>query len=412
MFKSYEIDYKKIDRPTFFRSLGKYFPDATTLYVGGGEIAEDVKACYLDYETEKGPGTDFQIWYYGCLFSKELMEELIALSESHDFPELLERLSLYRENDRLLQWNNVLHDAKIWVSSLVPDEAVGRFAHELGLKHEGLIVDDLCACALLSDRAIVPMGVSLLYHDVYETLEEVKQRGDPYLWLSANKCRLCGQWWLVAQEDHNDVWCLRRLNQETADRLLKDDLWPPDFDNYSTLLSAGLEAGIFVSYHEPENLELRANMALLAGETPGIRVSELAKLLNLDMLTATILAQTVVREKAVHVTFDTIPEPEEVRKRLKRLKASSRALEKMNGATNRLSRSLTPDEERILQLIQQIYGNQNSIEKCVMTDEGDIAIWVANCRGRLVIPVNLTFVADIAREQNLTDKGLEVWLKQ
>jgi len=43
MFKSYEIDKSKIDKPTFFRSLAKYFPDATTLYLGGDEIMKSPK---------------------------------------------------------------------------------------------------------------------------------------------------------------------------------------------------------------------------------------------------------------------------------------------------------------------------------------------------------------------------------
>ena len=45
-----------------------------------------------------------------------------------------------------------------------------------------------------------------------------------------------------------------------------------------------------------------------------------------------------------------------------------------------------------------------------MTDERDIAILVTNSYGRSVIAVNLTFVAEISREQNLTEKGIEVWL--
>ncbi len=123
MFKAFEIDNLNIDKPMFFRALAKYFPDATTLYVGGDAIAEDVKACYLDYSNDWGfDVTDLQVWTYKCLFSNKLMEELAVLSESHDFLELLERVSLHRKDERLLQWNDVLHDTKIWVSDLVSEK--------------------------------------------------------------------------------------------------------------------------------------------------------------------------------------------------------------------------------------------------------------------------------------------------
>ena len=42
----------------------------------------------------------------------------------------------------------------------------------------------------------------------------------------------------------------------------------------------------------------------LARETPGIQVSELAELLNLDLSVATRFAEGVVREKGVRITFE------------------------------------------------------------------------------------------------------------
>ncbi len=378
MFKSYEIDYKKIDRPTFFRSLGKYFHEATTLYLGGDKIADDVMLCYASHEGEVDL-TDPLIWTYHGLFSQELMEQLAVLSENHDFVEILERLSLYKENELLLRWYNVLLGTKIWVSDLISEETTSRFAQELGLKYAGLTAEDLCTCILLPDSANVIMEASRLWNEVHKTLGEIKQRGEPYWWLLANKCRQCGQWWLVAQVEQLDVWCLRRLSQETANRLLNEDLWPPDFEDYSTLLR--------------------------------IDVSEFAQLFNLDTSTARMLSEKVYLDPA----DSFLDLPEEVQARIKRtgkrLASSARAVQEINSGTNRPSRSLTTDEAHLLQRIQQIYGNQNSLDKCVMTDEGDIAILVTNTYGRSVITVNLTFVADISREQNLTQEGIEVLLK-
>jgi hypothetical protein len=307
MFKSYEIDYKQIDRPTFFRSLGKYFHEATTLYSGGDKIAEDVMLCYASHEKTEGFDlADTQIWTYCGLFSQELMEQLAVLSENHDFVEIFERLSLYKENELLLRWYNVLLDTKIWVSDVIPEETTSPFAQELDLKYAGLTAEDLCTCILLPDSATVLMGCYRLWDEASKTLEEVKQRGKPYYWLSANKCRQCGQWWLVAQEEHNDVWCLRRLNQETTDHLLKDDIWPSDFDKYATLLALAKEAGRRVLWIEGmDPVVFFIPIAELARETPGIHISKIAELLNLDTSTAMMLAEKVVKEKGVHITFDT-----------------------------------------------------------------------------------------------------------
>jgi hypothetical protein len=53
MFKSYEIDKSKIDKPTFFKSLAKYFSDATTFYGGGSGLPVDVRATYKTHEDGK-----------------------------------------------------------------------------------------------------------------------------------------------------------------------------------------------------------------------------------------------------------------------------------------------------------------------------------------------------------------------
>ena len=310
MFKSYEIDKSKIDRPNFFRSLAKYFPDATSLYVGGDNIAEDVMACYEAHQVREGWNlADSRVWTYKCFFSQELMDKLAALSENHDFLQLLERLSLYKENKRLLQWYNVLHDAMIWVSDLVPEETLLNLAQELSLKYTKQTVGDLCACILLQDSAVVLMGANKLSEEVSDTLEEVKSRGEPYEWVSAQRCRQCGQWWLAAEEiGHIDILCLRRLTPEATDRLLKEDIWPSDFNKYATLLRLGKEAGRVGGWIEgifdPSLSSIPLTIARLAKETPGIHVSELAELLNLDVAVAVKFAEQVGKEKGVIITFD------------------------------------------------------------------------------------------------------------
>ena len=82
-------------------------------------------------------------------------------------------------------------------------------------------VDDSCVCIQLPDLSVVLMGAGAqyaVYEKVSETLEVVKSRGEPYEWISAQRCRQCSQWWLVGTElGHIDVLCLRRLTPEAAD---------------------------------------------------------------------------------------------------------------------------------------------------------------------------------------------------
>jgi hypothetical protein len=166
------------------------------------------------------------------------------------------------------------------------------------------------SCVELRDLSVLPMGAGFsyrLYEKVSETLERVKSRGEPYEWLSAERCRQCGQWWLVGTEDgHIDVLCLRRLTLEAADRLLKEDVWPSDFNRYATLLRLGKEAGRIGGWIEgmdPSLSSIPWTIARLARETPGIAVSELAELLNLELSAATMFAEKVVKEKGVIISF-------------------------------------------------------------------------------------------------------------
>ncbi len=149
-----------------------------------------------------------------------------------------------------------------------------------------------CECGRLDDLAVVPMG----HHDeVFRTLQLVRKRGMPQWWLGACACSACGQTWLVAQEErHNDLFILRRLDAGAAGRLVGEGVWPPDFDRFETLLEIGRAAGRAVRYADVTDSPLMHTIADLARERPGIRVSELAALLNLDPAVAAGLARQVV----------------------------------------------------------------------------------------------------------------------
>ncbi len=97
---------------------------------------------------------------------------------------------------------------------------------------------------------------------------------------------------------------MRRLEPEIAERVLKDDAWPQDFDRYETLLRLGLEAGKRWRFVDPLNSSLPWTAADIAKERPGISVSEIAELLNLDPDLAKKIARKAVKEKKVKITFD------------------------------------------------------------------------------------------------------------
>lgn len=160
-----------------------------------------------------------------------------------------------------------------------------------------------CECNRLEDLAIVPMGH---HEDVFRTLEMVLKRGSPWWWLYASTCRECGQTWLVAQEErHNDLFILRRLDPMARDRLVQDGFWPVEFDRYETLLEIGRDAGHFVRFFDVADSPLMHTVIDLARERPGIRVSELASLLNLDPAVAVDLAHQAIESAEVTITVDT-----------------------------------------------------------------------------------------------------------
>jgi hypothetical protein len=161
-----------------------------------------------------------------------------------------------------------------------------------------------CRCVTLANVAVIDMGEES--KRVLATIEQRRLRGEPFWWLWCGLCTRCGQWWLVAQEERqNDVFCLRRLADDERTALIDSDIWPRDFDSYEVLLRLALKAGKRVRFAEPEQAKsLRWTICDLAKARPGIRVSELAVLLNLELDMANLLAKRAVREDGVVIEFD------------------------------------------------------------------------------------------------------------
>jgi hypothetical protein len=174
-----------------------------------------------------------------------------------------------------------------------------------------------CLCIRLKDMDVVDMGTfdapqpaferdrQWSHEDVFRTLQTVKEHGAPLWWLFAARCRACGQAWLVgAEERQNDVYCMKRLDPGQLRKIIDEDRWPPDFEFYETLLRIGLEAGRRVLHIEPMASSMDATIADLARARPGIGVSEIAKLLNVDVVIARELARRAIKGNDLQITFD------------------------------------------------------------------------------------------------------------
>jgi len=152
----------------------------------------------------------------------------------------------------------------------------------------------------VADLGVVDMGS---HEAVFASLEDVAKRGDPYWWLWAAKCRECGQAWLVGSEERqNDVFCMKRLSATVLQALVGQGQWPADFDRYENLLAIGRSAGRSVRFVDPlRSSSLPATMADLARDRPGVALSAVAALLNLDLEIAERIAVGVMKDTGVAI---------------------------------------------------------------------------------------------------------------
>lgn len=158
--------------------------------------------------------------------------------------------------------------------------------------------DHVCECVTVADIGIVDMGA---HEPVFASLDKVATRGAPYWWLWAARCRRCGQGWLVGSEERqNDVFCMKRLSPPVLAEIVHGRQWPADFDHYEDLLRIGRDAGRSVRFIDPlAGSSLRETMADLARDRPGLPLSDLVALLNLDLDVAERLAISVMEQTGV-----------------------------------------------------------------------------------------------------------------
>lgn len=140
-----------------------------------------------------------------------------------------------------------------------------------------------CECPLLRDLCAVPMGSDGLDERVFATVRPVKHHGGAQWWLYLSRCTVCGQHWMVAQDERIfDEYLLRRLDDSVALGITSKGAWPHEFLTYEAVLRtcrAFAHPPIFLG-DLPSALVQTAHD--LRCERPTIAVEEIAALLGVS----------------------------------------------------------------------------------------------------------------------------------
>ncbi|MDR0770354.1 MAG: hypothetical protein LBE75_04045 [Burkholderiales bacterium] len=132
-----------VDITQFFEILPDAFPEATTFFVEGTSMEEEVVDCYLK-RLQPGkflaPSGTFGVSVkIRCIFDKGLFRELALLSEHHAEPEVLDHLSVYKGETPLLEWCDAFcNNGQMFLSADLSEERVAAFAKQLKLSYATL----------------------------------------------------------------------------------------------------------------------------------------------------------------------------------------------------------------------------------------------------------------------------------
>lgn len=139
-----------------------------------------------------------------------------------------------------------------------------------------------CLCASLSDLAVVRMGWDGLDDRVFVTIEKICDHGGDQWWLHLERCRACGQHWMVAQEERiYDDYYLRRLDQTAARKITDAQIWPDEFITYERVLKIGRALSSPCAFADSLSSALVCTVQDLRRERPDISILEIAHLLGI-----------------------------------------------------------------------------------------------------------------------------------
>ncbi len=148
-----------------------------------------------------------------------------------------------------------------------------------------------CCCRALADFAVIPLGGNGLDALVFASFQRGEDHGGDQWWLYISTCRVCGQDWMVAQDERiYDNFYLRRLTIEEKQDIAEWSLWPEEFLTYERVLKLGRETGRIWTFDNSVSPALVATSGDLRRERPDITFEEIAYLLSISVSDASNLS--------------------------------------------------------------------------------------------------------------------------
>jgi hypothetical protein len=140
-----------------------------------------------------------------------------------------------------------------------------------------------CECVTLADIAVVPMGCDGQDERLFANLSQASNYGPDKWWLTLERCQVCGQHWMVAQEDRIfDDYFLKRLNPPDAEAIVDAGKWPQDFSSYEKVLTLGLRMSRACRFPDEFATSLIDTTRDLRRDRPDISIEEIAELLGIE----------------------------------------------------------------------------------------------------------------------------------
>lgn len=119
---------------------------------------------------------------------------------------------------------------------------------------------------------------------VFAKLNLVLNYGGDKWWLYISKCNVCGQHWMVAQEERiHDNYVLKRIESETVQAITEHSTWPNDFLLYEQVLLLGRNAGKVATFLDPLSPALVQTAQELLTARPEISLAEIAYVLAIPI---------------------------------------------------------------------------------------------------------------------------------
>ena len=141
----------RVDPEVFFRELVCLLPEATTLYVEGTSINEEVKAALLAHAQVgtylPSPEADsvqilgsLRTVFFRCEFTPSLLRELERFAGTYAEPEICGHLLVYAGSEPILEFYDFPHN-EIWLPITVSEERVRALASVLSTTYRREIAD-------------------------------------------------------------------------------------------------------------------------------------------------------------------------------------------------------------------------------------------------------------------------------